>query len=483
MNTQGLLFTPPVQYQTKGKVSFDVMMGRIGPTAYKETKIREIIREGLTPNAPKMTFEGRVVKVGKFGDLVGSRWLFDSVQIQALKEAVGLKQASLEMPDLGAPETAISGEKFECGENCHYGACRNAECTESVEVPLGQVEALIAKAEASGGWDIDVGVDTPRAWTTFRALEKLASTLKGPALEEFLGVLTDLALNPKFNPEPSAEQETFQLGSLWETAPKIDLREIEIKRALQNPEIHKLGYTEAELRDILQRPFKGGIVYTVAKVGDGLNRDAPPHKVKEGEALVGTVQDYLGKLKRTNPGIAAFGKDLREGMEKGNPFEGLLTEPGALQEATKEFANLKEYLSEMRATMTKKRASLAQALTDGGYPDLAKDYHRPEDPETYREPVKVDSDIPTIGTMVKLARQAVDLLPQVTVTRRGPNFSLTLSGTDEEELSADMDQGFALVDQIVNALERYTQANPNARMSVNGVGFVEGSEFDILIRE
>jgi hypothetical protein len=111
MLTQGLNFSAPRQYQVKGKVSFDTMLTRLGETSFQTTKIREIVRDGLTPNAPAQTYEGRKVQIGMYGDLVGHRWLFDTVQIAALKEKVGRKQVpmSLDNVELDNVELALSG--------------------------------------------------------------------------------------------------------------------------------------------------------------------------------------------------------------------------------------------------------------------------------------------------------------------------------------------------------------------------------------
>lgn len=111
MLTQGLNFSAPRQYNVKGKVSFDTMLTRLGETTVQVTKIREIVRDGLTPNAPAQTYEGRRVQIGMYGDLVGHRWLFDTVQIAALKEKVGRKQVpmSLDNVELDNVELALSG--------------------------------------------------------------------------------------------------------------------------------------------------------------------------------------------------------------------------------------------------------------------------------------------------------------------------------------------------------------------------------------
>ena len=111
MLTQGLNFSAPRQYNVKGKVSFDTMLTRLGETAFQVTKIREIVRDGLTPNAPAQTYEGRKVQIGMYGDLVGHRWLFDTVQIAALKEKVGRKQVPMPLDnvELDNVELALSG--------------------------------------------------------------------------------------------------------------------------------------------------------------------------------------------------------------------------------------------------------------------------------------------------------------------------------------------------------------------------------------
>lgn len=107
MLTQGLNFSAPRQYNVKGKVPFDTMLTRLGETSFQTTKIREIVRDGLTPNAPTQTYEGRKVQIGMYGDLVGHRWLFDSVQIAALKEKVGRKQVPIQLDNV---ELALSGQ-------------------------------------------------------------------------------------------------------------------------------------------------------------------------------------------------------------------------------------------------------------------------------------------------------------------------------------------------------------------------------------
>lgn len=111
MLTQGLNFSAPRQYNVKGKVSFDTMLTRLGETSFQTTKIREIVRDGLTPNAPAQSYEGRKVQIGQYGDLVGHRWLFDSVQIAALKEKVGRKQVPMPLDnvELDNVELALSG--------------------------------------------------------------------------------------------------------------------------------------------------------------------------------------------------------------------------------------------------------------------------------------------------------------------------------------------------------------------------------------
>jgi hypothetical protein len=106
MLTQGLNFSAPRQYNVKGKVPFDTMVTRLGETAVQVTKIREIVRDGLTPNAPVQVYEGRKVQIGQYGDLVGHRWLFDTVQIAALKERVGRKQVPMQLDNV---ELALSG--------------------------------------------------------------------------------------------------------------------------------------------------------------------------------------------------------------------------------------------------------------------------------------------------------------------------------------------------------------------------------------
>lgn len=106
MLTQGLNFSAPRQYNVKGKVPFDTMLTRLGETSFQTTKIREIVRDGLTPNAPTQTYEGRKVQIGMYGDLVGHRWLFDSVQIAALREKVGRKQVPIQLDNV---ELALSG--------------------------------------------------------------------------------------------------------------------------------------------------------------------------------------------------------------------------------------------------------------------------------------------------------------------------------------------------------------------------------------
>lgn len=106
MLTQGLNFSAPRQYNVKGKVPFDTMLTRLGETSCQTTKIREIVREGLVPNAPVQSYQGRKVHVGQYGDLVGHRWLFDSVQIAALKEKVGRKQVQMPLDNV---ELALSG--------------------------------------------------------------------------------------------------------------------------------------------------------------------------------------------------------------------------------------------------------------------------------------------------------------------------------------------------------------------------------------
>jgi chromosome segregation protein len=63
------------------------------------------VRDGLTPNAPAQTYEGRKVQIGMYGDLVGHRWLFDTVQIaraqlsgqaEAIKAQMEAKESALE---------------------------------------------------------------------------------------------------------------------------------------------------------------------------------------------------------------------------------------------------------------------------------------------------------------------------------------------------------------------------------------------------
>lgn len=151
MLTQGLNFSAPRQYNVKGKVPFDTMLTRLGETSFQTTKIREIVRDGLTPNAPVQTFEGRKVQIGMYGDLVGHRWLFDSVQIAALKEKVGRKQVPMQLDNV---ELALSG-----GEPGYCTPLTNPE----VKIPCGDVPSPVRSAPIPGDpdWFIPRG-DSPR---------------------------------------------------------------------------------------------------------------------------------------------------------------------------------------------------------------------------------------------------------------------------------------------------------------------------------